>query len=244
MLKKLLWPLAALYRLWFYICIFIAIVVVLPFITVLALRKEWYPKFFLFARIWAYIVLILMGFIPIIKGRKNLPRGTTYITVANHTSMIDIMMTLAAVPDCFLFIGKKELAKFPLFGYFYKRTNLLVDRKSLSSRKRVYHMAAGELAKGVGVAIYPEGGIPEASYRLAPFKAGAFKLAVESKSSIVPIVFFDNKRKMPDWHLGGYPGLLRAKILEPIQAEGQEEDHIKELCYQKMLNELNHWQDA
>jgi 1-acyl-sn-glycerol-3-phosphate acyltransferase len=158
--------------------------------------------------------------------------------------MIDIMMTLAVIPDCFLFIGKKELAKFPLFGYFYKRTNILVDRKSLSSRKKVYHQAAAELAQGVGVAIYPEGGIPEASYKLAPFKAGAFKLAAESHVAIVPIVYYDNKYKMPDWHIGGYPGVLRAKILDPITPESLSEDELKELCYQRMLEELNQWRKA
>ena len=50
--------------------------------------------------------------------------------IANHTSMADIMLMLVAVKNPFVFVGKAELAKIPLFGFFYKRTSILVDRSS------------------------------------------------------------------------------------------------------------------
>ena len=48
--------------------------------------------------------------------------------VANHTSMLDIMLMLKVSKNPFVFIGKKELAKIPLFGFFYKRVCIMVDR--------------------------------------------------------------------------------------------------------------------
>jgi 1-acyl-sn-glycerol-3-phosphate acyltransferase len=42
--------------------------------------------------------------------------------------MADIMLMLAVVKNPFVFVGKRELAKVPLFGFFYKRTCILVDR--------------------------------------------------------------------------------------------------------------------
>jgi 1-acyl-sn-glycerol-3-phosphate acyltransferase len=56
--------------------------------------------------------------------------------VANHTSMTDIMLMLAGEKS-FVFVGKVELSKIPLFGFFYKRTCILVDRGCSKSRLKV-----------------------------------------------------------------------------------------------------------
>jgi 1-acyl-sn-glycerol-3-phosphate acyltransferase len=59
--------------------------------------------------------------------------------VANHTSMTDIMLMLATVKTlCFV---EKELSKIPLFGFFYKRTCILVDRGCSKSRLKVFNEA-------------------------------------------------------------------------------------------------------
>ncbi|GCD80211.1 lysophospholipid acyltransferase family protein [Schleiferia thermophila] len=210
-------PFRLLWRLWFYLSIFIAIAAVFPFILVFSLKPAWYRYFFRFERIWAYIVLLLMGFIPVVKNRHLIRADRQYIITANHTSMIDIMMTLIAVPNVFLFIGKKELASYPLFGYFYRRTNILVDRKSYSSKKFVYWKAAEKIAEGYSVCIYPEGGVPNEDVELAPFKIGAFKLAVETSTDILPISFPDNKKHFSYNFLKGHPGILRAIIHPPIE---------------------------
>ncbi len=161
-------------------------------------------------------------------------KDRTYILCANHTSMADIMMTLALFPNCFLFIGKKELTKLPLFGYFYKRTNILVDRKSLSSRKDVFLRAGQKLDEGIGVCIYPEGGVPKENIVLAPFKAGAFKLAVEKKISIIPITYLDNKRHLPFTFAKGFPGQVRAIVHPFLDAKSESNDEVgrlREDCY-------------
>ena len=210
-------PFRLLWRVWFYISIFIAIALVFPFITLFSLKPEWYKYFFRFERIWAYIVTILTGFIPVVKNRNYIQKNKHYIITANHTSMMDIMMTLIAVPNTFLFIGKKELARYPIFGYYYRKTNILVDRKSLQSKRNVYWRAAEKIAKGYSVCIYPEGGVPDESVELAPFKMGAFKLAVESATDILPISFPVTKKHFPYNIFKGYPGVLTAIIHPPVE---------------------------
>lgn len=155
--------------------------------------------------------------------------------------MVDIMMTFALFPNCFLFIGKKELAKMPLFGYFYKRTNLLVDRKSLRSRKNVLDRAAQKVDEGIGICIYPEGGVPSEEVELAPFKQGAFRLAVEKNLRIIPVSYPDNKRHLPFDFLKGYPGVLKAVIhpfLSPIGNDASEIDRLKQECYEAIKSGL------
>ena len=58
--------------------------------------------------------------------------------IANHTSMLDVMLMLYTVKNPFVFVGKKELVNIPVFGFFYKRVCILVDRNNPRSRAEVY----------------------------------------------------------------------------------------------------------
>ncbi len=215
--------------------------VILPFIFLTSLKEDTYNNFFWWARRWAMLVLIGMGYYWQVKRLGKPEKDKTYIIIGNHSSEIDIMMMLVLVKKEFVFIGKKELARLPLFGYFYKRTNILVDRTSLASKKAVLKQAGLRLADGTGVCIFPEGGIPTPDYLLAPFKAGAFKLAIEHQIPILPISFPDNKRHFGEFWDGGYPGRLRATIHQPIDVSGLEEKDISRLmdsCYTILHDEL------
>ena len=79
-----------------------------------------------------------MGFYPKIKFKEPIIKGKSYMLVANHKSMIDIMLMLSLSKYPIVFVGKKELEKIPLFGYFYRRVCILVDRSNAESRKKVY----------------------------------------------------------------------------------------------------------
>ncbi len=95
--------------------------------------------------------------------------------IANHTSMTDIMLMLVASKNPFVFVGKKELSKLPIFGFFYKRTCILVDRGSARSRKAVYDSAQERLKQGMSICIFPEGGVPKEDIILDNFKDGDAK---------------------------------------------------------------------
>lgn len=221
------------WRVWFYVAIFIAIVLLAPFILITSQKQRWYPLFFKFARLWAWIVLLLSGFWPKVNWLQKPDKDEVYIICPNHTSMIDIMMTLALFPNCFVFIGKKELAKLPLFGYFYKRTNILVDRGSIRSRQMVFEKGGEKLDEGIGLCVFPEGGVPEEEVFLANFKVGAFRLSVEKEVSIIPVSYPDNKRRLPFDFSKGAPGVLRAVVhpfLHPRAKGSDEIERLKREC--------------
>lgn len=232
---------SALYHLWYYVVVLVSILVILPFIFITSLKQDTYNNFFWWCRLWAKVVLIGMGFWWVVKRQAEIDPSKTYIIIGNHASEIDIMMTLVIMKNPFVFIGKAELAKMPLFGYFYKRTNILVDRKSIASKRAVLQKAAARLQNGVGVCLFPEGGIPDPKYLLAPFKGGAFKLAIEQQISIIPISYPDNKRHFGEFWDGGYPGRLRATIHPEIETTGLGEADIEALmnrCYEIIHAEL------
>lgn len=230
------------YRIWFYILVGLPIIVMFPFLLITSASDGLYPYFFKLARVWAKIILLGMGFKVELKKETDIEYGKSYMFVSNHTSMTDIMLMLAVEKNPFVFVGKKELAKIPIFGFFYKRTCILVDRNSPKSRKEVFDRAQKRLNSGLGICIFPEGGVPDANVFLDVFKNGAFRLAIEHQIPIVPLTFPDNKKRFPYGFLdGGTPGKMRATIHKPIPTKGltlKERDIVKEQTRTVILNQL------
>lgn len=137
--------------------------------------------------------------------------------VANHTSMLDIMLMLYVSKNPFVFVGKQELAKIPVFGFFYKRVCILVDRNNHKSRSAVYRSVRERLEMGLNICIFPEAGVPEEYVVLDSFKDGAFRMAINHNIPIVPMVFFDCKKRFPWTFFKGGPGPLRVEVHEFIQ---------------------------
>ena len=160
-MNLLKYPFWILYRVWFYILVIVPIIILFPVLIISVSREQWYPFFFKIARIWAKFILIGMGFRWKIEKEQLLEKQKSYMFIANHTSMIDIMLMLVVVKMPFVFVGKKELAKIPLFGFFYKKTCILVDRSSARSRQGVFLRAQRRLQSGLSVCIFPEGKVPE-----------------------------------------------------------------------------------
>ncbi len=213
-----------LYRVWFYILAAIPFLVFLPLLVILTLSERTYPQFFWMARnIWANLILYGMGCVPSISYEEKLVRGNSYILIANHTSMLDVMLMLRASRNPFIFVGKKELVNIPIFGFFYKRVCIMVDRDNSKSRMGVYQRAQRRLDQGLSICIFPEGGVPPEHVVLDHFKDGAFKLGISHKIPIVPMIFYDAKKRFPfSRNLGG-PGRIRVKVYAFIPTESLTE---------------------
>ncbi|WP_338357709.1 lysophospholipid acyltransferase family protein [Yeosuana marina] len=207
--KYIFW---VLYRVWFYILVIIPIIILFPILFVSILKEAWYPYFFRLARFWARFILIGMGFKVKVEAHQIPEKDKSYMFIANHTSMADVMLMLAVIKNPFVFVGKKELGKIPLFGFFYKRTCILVDRSSAKSRQAVFLRAQKRLKSGLSICIFPEGGVPEEHIELDTFKDGAFRLAINHHIPVVPLVFLDNKKRFSYTFFSGGPGKMRVKI--------------------------------
>src|SRR3972149_6390286 len=109
-IKIIFW---VLWRVWFYVLMTIPILLMLPFLVLSILTESGYPYFFKMARIWAKFILFGMGFYYKIEREQKLDKEKSYMLIANHTSMIDIMLMLVTVRKPFVFVGTKELVKIP-----------------------------------------------------------------------------------------------------------------------------------
>ena len=85
---------------------------------------------------------------PKIEWEEKLNKNEHYIFCPNHVSTLDIPFILAIIPNPLQFMGKAEIAKLPLFGYFYKNNSVIVDRENRKDAYSAFLKAAEKLNEG------------------------------------------------------------------------------------------------
>lgn len=236
--KYIFWTL---WRIWFYVLIFVVIVIFSPLLIISLSIEKLYPFFMKLAHIWALVVFYGMGFRYDKKQWQKIDGNQSYIFVANHTSMMDIMLMLILIRNPFVFIGKKELGKLPIFGFFYKRACILVDRSNAQSRRESIQKAQEKLTKGLSICIFPEGGVPDTEVVLDNFKDGAFRLAIDFQIPIVAMTFVGLKQGFSYNFFSGKPMKIDVYMHSLFETKGMEmkdKNQLKEEVYQAILSRL------
>ena len=149
--------------------------------------------------------------------------------------MLDIPISCPFIPGGNKTIAKKSFVKVPLFGWFYRKGAVLVDRKSEISRRKSFEEMKKVLAMGMHMSVYPEGTRNRTDEPLKKFYDGAFKLAVDTNTAVIPAVIFNTKKALPV-HKPFYfiPHRLRMDFLEPIPVEGQTTEQLRDKVFQVM----------
>ena len=240
-MKYLLFPFRLIWRVWFYFLMFTTILLMAPLLLVLLSDEKYYNSFWKLMRVWSFFLIYGMGFRLKIDKKQKTNSKKSYMFIANHASLLDPWIMIAMNKNPILFVGKKELVKLPIFGFFYKKAVVMVDRSDPKSRKEVYARIKKRLDTGLSIAIFPEGLVPTENIILAPFTNGAFSLAIEYKMPIVTQIYYDAKRLFSWDFFKGYPGVFRVKQLqftETISLTNEDRTTLKQQVYDLMYNEL------
>jgi 1-acyl-sn-glycerol-3-phosphate acyltransferase len=168
----------------------------------------------------------------------------TYIICGNHTSNLDISSIAIAAKDNHCFIGKEELRKNMVLGFFFRTIDLTVNRDSKISSFRVFKEAAEKLKQGISVVIFPEATIPLVyPPTLSEFKNGAFRLAIEQKVPILPVTSLDTWKLY--WNTGkpygSRPGVCHIFVHKPIETAHltlDDADTLRDEVYEVIKNKL------
>ena len=207
----------------------LGLIILYPLFYVFLSNKKWFPLAFKLKKFWAQWILFIPGISIKINWKtckQTLPNPCIYC--ANHVSYLDIVIGYLIIPHYFVFMGKQELDKAPLFRIFFKEMNILVDRKSTTSAHRAFLRAGKDIDEHHGVFLYPEGTISSAG-QLRSFKNGAFKLAIEKQVPIIPIIFLNNWKLLQNggfFKANGRPGISRIVVHEPISTIGMTENDL------------------
>ena len=131
-----------------------------------------------------------------VHGRYNIVPGHTYVLVANHLSLLDILIVFRLFRD-FKWVSKIEVFKIPVIGWNMRLNGYIPLRRG--DRESVLAMFAAcrrTISAGSSVMIFPEG-TRSLTGDMRPFKLGAFELAQETKVPIVPIVIKGTHNALP-----------------------------------------------
>lgn len=210
-----------LYSYWVIIVFSVFMIILLPGIVLpllLGNRFAWIGYKFL--TLWSWIFSMLTFIRYDLSGRENFKKGKSFIYVSNHTSFLDIPGLWMMIPGDFRPIAKKELLNIPVFGFIVKSASVIVDRSSHESRKKSVEYAKMILAKGISMLIFAEGTQNRTKEILQPFKDGAFRVAIDTQTPILPIVILGAGKLMPPGTLKLSPGKIKVIALEEIPVAG------------------------
>ncbi len=219
------------WRGWFVILGIILTLLLAPPILLLSIRRENYRHAYVLVRLWCYGMFYGMGFRYTLRKwtDKKLDKNRQYVFIANHTSMMDVMLPCILMPHHPLsYVGKAELAKVPIFGMVYRRIFVMVDRKSPKSRAEVYIRCAERMAEGNSIVIFPEGRVPDdTSIVLDQFKDGAFSLSTKHQAPIAVFAFEGLKEMFPFDKSKGHPGRVIVHFLDVLEPAPLETNKTK-----------------
>ncbi len=121
-----------------------------------------------------------------VDGREKLPWRGPAVLVANHLSMLDILV-LYALFRPFKWVAKAELFRVPIVGWNMSLNGYVpIWRGHADSVRRMMDHCRAHLTRGTPMLFFPEG-TRSRDGRLQAFKDGAFRLAVEAGCPVVPI---------------------------------------------------------
>lgn len=224
--------------------VFIAFCIYLVLIAFYGRKKDRNFLVFLYRKIGKAIVKTI--FLNVEQKKHAVYDKTeSYVVISNHQTAMDIPANVAGSPDdiLFKFLGKKEAARIPFFGFIINRVCILVSRKDVHSRKRSYQKMKDELAKGFSIFLYPEGTRNRSNAPVKDFYDGAFRLAIEMQKPLVVNVLVGIKELNPPTGFFTYlPGKVESHWEEPISTKGMTLEDItllKEMAKEKMIVRLN-----
>ena len=122
------------------------------------------------------------------------------------------------------------MVKIPLFGTIYKNAIVTVDRSRAGNRARSVQILKSVLRKEISVLVFPEGTFNMSHEPLKDFYDGAFRIAIETGTPIMPVLFLNTYDRMHYRSIFSLnPGKSRSVFLPEINVEGLSLGDVPEL---------------
>jgi 1-acyl-sn-glycerol-3-phosphate acyltransferase len=154
------------------------------------------------------------------KGLENIDNKKTYVIIANHQSLADIIV-LYQIRQQFKWVAKASLFKVPFIGWCLGLIkHIRLTRGDFASIKQIYQEASQWLRKDMSVLFFPEG-TRSLNKQMGQFQNGAFKLAIKEKKPILPICIKGTQEAIPkgSWIFSGRVAAV-VTVLPAIETEG------------------------
>jgi 1-acyl-sn-glycerol-3-phosphate acyltransferase len=181
-----------------------------------------------------YQSTILWHMIPIwrtkIEGRENALKGTTYVIISNHQSILDILL-INCLRYKYKWISKIENTKVPFLGWYVRMADYItIDRSNEESKIEMLEKSYRCLKGGNSIMLFPEG-TRSADNEIGFFKRGAFQLAIQADVPILPVLIDGTGGILPKKGLIFGSGFhIRLRVLDPVYPSAFGTDDPEELA--------------
>ena len=184
-------------------------------------------------RVLMYQSFLLVKLIPIwkikIEGKEKAVKGTTYVIISNHQSVLDILF-INSLLYRYKWISKIENIGVPVLGWYLRMADYItVNRGDELSKTKMLEKSYMCLSRGISVMIFPEG-TRSHDREIGFFKRGAFQLALEANVPVLPIVIDGTGGILPKHGLVfGSGHYVTIRILDPVEPSSFTSDNPVEL---------------
>lgn len=185
----------------------------------------------LFTAFWASLYTwCVPGWSVRIIDRQKMDRAKNYVIVANHQSQLDILVAYRLFFP-FRWISKASVFKLPFIGWnMFLNGYIRLKRKDKDSVRKMMQQCEKLLTQNISIMIFPEGTRSENGL-LKPFKPGAFILAKNTQTSILPLVINNTKDALPK-HASRIRGkmVMTATVLDEIPHEDFKDMTVEQIA--------------
>jgi 1-acyl-sn-glycerol-3-phosphate acyltransferase len=173
-----------------------------------------------------FMIILKLFFRFKVEGLENLPQKTNFIVVANHTSFLDPLCIMVAIPRKIHCIVARYLYRIWWLRWFLRKTETIATGSSSKE-------AISLLEKNKVVGLFPEGSISRDG-KLRKFRRGVALLAKMTGRPVVPCAIVGAYKVLPWW--ARFPKLflpLKVKIASPIYLLKEFNEAIDDLSLQQ-----------
>ncbi len=177
----------------------------------------------------ARLALKMLGVRLVVKGQ---PCDKPCVLVANHASLLDPVVVLAASPKPLLFLVAPWIYNHPVLSKALRNMgHLKISRGEAGGAPRLAREIVERVQAGHTLAAFPEGGL-ETTPGLREFNLGVFQVAAENGLYVQPMVLMGTRQAMPWPNLVPRPMQLEVEFGPVMYARGQELADAVELARQ------------
>ncbi|MCI0417710.1 MAG: AMP-binding protein, partial [Acidobacteria bacterium] len=197
-------------------------------------------------RFLSRLTLQLAGLKPVVEGQQHLEEavrqvkeeGRAFLLVSNHASYLDTLLVAAVSPLSACFVAKREAAAWPVIGSFIRKGGFLtVNREDALRAAADSEGICAKLRSGTSVHVFPEGTFTPCN-GLRPFQMGAFKSAVETGCSILPLTLCGSRNVLRDGDWLPRPAAVRvvaSRALKPCADDWREMVRLRDAVRSEIL---------
>ncbi|TQV76558.1 1-acyl-sn-glycerol-3-phosphate acyltransferase [Aliikangiella marina] len=195
----------------------------------------------------------LLGLVKVrvnVIGLENMPQkgDRPIIVMCNHSSLYDIPISAVALNTSLRMLAKKELYRIPVFSAALRRGEFLsIDRQNREQSVKDLQIAKEKMLDGIILWVAPEG-TRSRDGKVAPFKRGAFHVALDTGALIVPLAIKDIHKVQSGKDLTLYIDQdIEVEVCKPVDATQYSADERRKLVdtvRNKIIEALEHEKEA